>query len=71
MCVFFLFKLCFHLDPFVFCHQFLFFQYLYLLFSDDSLIAIDEWVMNTEAHPLPVRGNNALYRPASSKKGKL
>ena len=30
-------------------------KYLYLLFSDDpDLIALDKWVINTEAHPLPV-----------------
>ncbi|CAH1798860.1 unnamed protein product, partial [Owenia fusiformis] len=30
-------------------------KYLYLLFSDDSLIPLDKWVFNTEAHPLPVK----------------
>lgn len=29
-------------------------KYLYLLFSDDRLIALDQWVFNTEAHPLPI-----------------
>ncbi|XP_034064248.1 mannosidase, alpha, class 1B, member 1b isoform X2 [Gymnodraco acuticeps] len=30
-------------------------KYLYLLFSDDpSLISLDEYVFNTEAHPLPI-----------------
>jgi len=38
-------------------------KYLYLLFSDDKLIDLDQWVFNTEAHPLPVRGVNTLYRP--------
>jgi len=38
-------------------------KYLYLLFSDDDLISLDEWVFNTEAHPLPVKGVNAFYRP--------
>ncbi|GFG34480.1 hypothetical protein Cfor_07711, partial [Coptotermes formosanus] len=37
-------------------------QYLYLLFSDDSLMSLDEWVYNTEAHPLPIKGVNPLYR---------
>ncbi|KAK4007709.1 hypothetical protein OUZ56_012862 [Daphnia magna] len=42
-------------------------KYLYLLFSDDSLIALDQWVFNTEAHPLPIKGNvNPLFRPASA-----
>lgn len=29
-------------------------KYLYLLFSDDSLLSLDDWVFNTEAHPLPI-----------------
>ncbi|KAK1153023.1 mannosyl-oligosaccharide 1,2-alpha-mannosidase IC [Acipenser oxyrinchus oxyrinchus] len=29
-------------------------KYLYLLFSDDDLLPLDDWVFNTEAHPLPV-----------------
>ncbi|KAK3757457.1 hypothetical protein RRG08_015465 [Elysia crispata] len=30
-------------------------KYFYLLFSDDpKLISLDEWVLNTEGHPLPV-----------------
>ncbi|XP_012945136.1 mannosyl-oligosaccharide 1,2-alpha-mannosidase IA [Aplysia californica] len=33
-------------------------KYLYLIFSDDSLLALDKWVLNTEAHPLPVKGVN-------------
>ncbi|XP_014244407.1 mannosyl-oligosaccharide alpha-1,2-mannosidase IA-like isoform X2 [Cimex lectularius] len=37
-------------------------KYLYLLFSDDSLISLDEWVYNTEAHPLPIKGVNPYYR---------
>ena len=38
-------------------------KYLYLLFSDDNLIDLKRWVFNTEAHPLPIRGVNSLYRP--------
>lgn len=30
------------------------FKYLYLLFSDDDLLSLDEWVFNTEAHPLKI-----------------
>eukprot|EP00094_Tigriopus_californicus_P009560 TCALIF_09218-PA protein Name:"Similar to alpha-Man-I Mannosyl-oligosaccharide alpha-1,2-mannosidase isoform A (Drosophila melanogaster)" AED:0.28 eAED:0.28 QI:0/0.66/0.71/0.85/1/1/7/1276/539 len=41
-------------------------KYLYLLFSDDSLMSLDEWVFNTEAHPLPIMGKNKLYRPKGS-----
>ncbi|XP_066932693.1 mannosyl-oligosaccharide 1,2-alpha-mannosidase IA-like [Clytia hemisphaerica] len=33
-------------------------KYLYLIFSDDDLMRLDEWVFNTEAHPLPVSGKN-------------
>ncbi|ESN94889.1 hypothetical protein HELRODRAFT_87481 [Helobdella robusta] len=29
-------------------------KYLYLLFSPDSTLDLDRWVLNTEAHPLPV-----------------
>jgi len=29
-------------------------KYLYLLFIDEELIPLDEWVFNTEAHPLPI-----------------
>ena len=29
-------------------------KYLYLIFSSDDLISLDAWVLNTEAHPLPV-----------------
>lgn len=32
-------------------------KYLYLLFSDEHVLPLDEWVFNTEAHPLPVRGS--------------
>ena len=45
--------------------SFLFFQYLYLLFSDDELISLDEWVFNTEAHPLPIKGHNKFYRSSN------
>ena len=30
-------------------------KYLFLLFTDDSdILRLDQWVFNTEAHPLPV-----------------
>ncbi|RMZ74873.1 hypothetical protein DV737_g5659, partial [Chaetothyriales sp. CBS 132003] len=29
-------------------------KYYYLLFSDESLVSLDEWVLNTEAHPVPI-----------------
>jgi hypothetical protein len=35
-------------------------KYFYLLFEDDpSVLPLDEWVFNTEAHPLPVWGTSA------------
>jgi mannosyl-oligosaccharide alpha-1,2-mannosidase len=33
-------------------------KYLYLLYSDDSVIPLDQYVLNTEAHPLSIRGFN-------------
>eukprot|EP00041_Stephanoeca_diplocostata_P029611 m.880491 g.880491 ORF g.880491 m.880491 type:complete len:576 (+) comp23591_c2_seq2:412-2139(+) len=30
-------------------------KYLYLIFSDDDVVSIDEYVFNTEAHPLPIQ----------------
>ncbi|XP_075216551.1 alpha-Mannosidase class I a [Lycorma delicatula] len=39
-------------------------KYLYLLFSDDNLLSLDDWVFNTEGHPLPNRGN-PFYREHS------
>ena len=30
-------------------------KYLWLLFSEDDLLPLDEWVLNTQAHPLPIR----------------
>jgi hypothetical protein len=29
-------------------------KYLFLLFSDDDILPLDEVVLNTEAHPFPV-----------------
>ena len=33
------------------------FKYLYMLFADKQEINLDQWVFNTEAHPLPVQQN--------------
>lgn len=30
-------------------------KYLYLIFSDDNVVSLDEWVFNTEAHPVPIQ----------------
>ena len=33
-------------------------KYLYLLFADDqTILPLDKWVFNTEAHPLPIYAN--------------
>ncbi|CAN6240804.1 unnamed protein product [Urochloa humidicola] len=51
-------------------------KYLYLLFSPPSVISFDEWVFNTEAHPLrivPIHGNKGTgtpVRPFGRKQGK-
>jgi mannosyl-oligosaccharide alpha-1,2-mannosidase len=37
-----------------------FFKYLYLIFSDDSLLPLNEWVLNTEAQPLRIRKRNPM-----------
>ncbi|CAD6200111.1 unnamed protein product, partial [Caenorhabditis auriculariae] len=29
-------------------------KYAYLAFADDSLLSLNYWIFNTEAHPLPV-----------------
>lgn len=34
-------------------------KYLYLLFSPPSVISLDEWVFNTEAHPLRIMTRHA------------
>ncbi|XP_029928730.1 mannosyl-oligosaccharide 1,2-alpha-mannosidase IA isoform X2 [Myripristis murdjan] len=35
-------------------------KYLYLLFSDDDLLPLEDWVFNTEAHPLPIIRDSCL-----------
>ena len=32
-------------------------KYLFLLFSDSDTVPLDQWVFNTEAHPLPLLAN--------------
>ena len=32
-------------------------KYLYLIFSDDSLISFDNWIFNSEGHSLPILKN--------------
>jgi len=36
-------------------------KYLYLIFSTDDLISINEWVFNAEGHPLPILSKNPAY----------
>ncbi|XP_057689439.1 mannosyl-oligosaccharide 1,2-alpha-mannosidase IA-like isoform X1 [Corythoichthys intestinalis] len=40
-------------------------KYLFLLFSDDDLLPPEDWVFNTEAHPLPVVRKSCLQDPSS------
>jgi len=35
-------------------------KYLFLLFSDDSVLDLNQWVLNTEAHPLKVRSRDPM-----------
>lgn len=38
------------------------FKYLYLLFSPPNVISLDEYVLNTEAHPLRRRPFKAQFK---------
>lgn len=43
-------------------------KYLFLLFGDnDSILALNEWVFNTEAHPLPIWNSQRKSEMASNK----
>ncbi|XP_052851611.1 mannosyl-oligosaccharide alpha-1,2-mannosidase IA [Drosophila gunungcola] len=37
-------------------------KYLFLLFSDDDVIPLEEWVFNSAGHFLPIKGANSKYR---------
>ena len=41
-------------------------KYAFLLFSDGDLLPLDEWVFNTEAHPVPIWGGAAAAEGAPS-----
>jgi len=42
-------------------------KYFYLLFSDDNIIPLNYFVMNTEAHPLPIdRGGTKIIAPKAA-----
>uniref|UniRef100_A0A674P3D8 alpha-1,2-Mannosidase n=1 Tax=Takifugu rubripes TaxID=31033 RepID=A0A674P3D8_TAKRU len=43
-------------------------KYLYLLFSDDDLLPLEDWVFNTEAHPLPVIRKSCLQDEVTQEK---
>lgn len=43
-------------------------KYLYLLFSDDDLLPLEDWVFNTEAHPLPIIHKNCQRDEATQGK---
>ncbi|XP_061918293.1 mannosyl-oligosaccharide 1,2-alpha-mannosidase IA [Entelurus aequoreus] len=43
-------------------------KYLYLLFSEDDLLPLEDWVFNTEAHPLPVVREHCLQDPSPQEK---
>lgn len=36
-------------------------KYLYLIFSSDELLPLDQWVFNTEAHPFPIKRHNPAF----------
>lgn len=43
-------------------------KYFYLLFDDPSNVSLDEWVLNTEAHPMSLAGGPASrYKESGSK----
>ena len=39
-------------------------KYLYLLFAEEDLVPLHDWVFNTEAHPLPVFAWSNLEKTA-------
>jgi mannosyl-oligosaccharide alpha-1,2-mannosidase len=48
-------------------------KYSYLLFADDDAINLDEWVFNTEAHPLKIRERDPMdvWRAYEKKHGRV
>ena len=32
-------------------------KYLYMIFMDDSILPLDQWVFNTVGQPLPIKGS--------------
>ncbi|XP_077193763.1 mannosyl-oligosaccharide 1,2-alpha-mannosidase IC [Paroedura picta] len=37
-------------------------KYLYLLFCEDDVLSLEDWVFNTEAHPLPVNHTDFILK---------
>jgi len=37
-------------------------KYFYLIFEDSDVVSLDEWVLNTEAHPFRWRTGNGRSR---------
>ncbi|XP_060113533.1 mannosyl-oligosaccharide 1,2-alpha-mannosidase IC [Heteronotia binoei] len=37
-------------------------KYLYLLFCEDDVLSLEDWVFNTEAHPLPVNHTDIVLK---------
>lgn len=37
-------------------------RYLYLLFCEDDVLSLEDWVFNTEAHPLPVNRTDLILK---------
>eukprot|EP00756_Hemistasia_phaeocysticola_P004751 Hpha_TRINITY_DN12988_c0_g2::TRINITY_DN12988_c0_g2_i1::g.164247::m.164247/K01230/MAN1; mannosyl-oligosaccharide alpha-1,2-mannosidase len=44
-------------------------KYLFLLFADDSLVPLDRWVFNTEAHPIKIRNRDPFSMWPEDMKG--
>ena len=44
-------------------------KYLYLLFSPSDVISLDEWVFNTEAHPIRVVSRDPKEESGNQQKG--
>ncbi|XP_017041703.1 mannosyl-oligosaccharide alpha-1,2-mannosidase IA [Drosophila ficusphila] len=42
-------------------------KYLFLLFSDDNVIPLEDWVFNSAGHFLPIKGANSMYRQYNTK----
>ena len=43
-------------------------KYLYLIFCEDDVMPLDQWVFSATGQPLPIRGKNAAYPDPDAKK---